>query len=80
MRWSFTGLPPFLAGLAPAGPCGARSCDELGLLYCYKFGVSINQALKTELTLITYAAVGVGQTPAIEAGTLLCSLLPLFWL
>lgn len=23
------------------------SCDELGLLYCYKHGVSINQALKT---------------------------------
>merc|ERR1719316_1007809 len=23
------------------------TCDELGLLYCYKHGVSINQALKT---------------------------------
>jgi hypothetical protein len=23
------------------------TCDELGLLYCYKYGVSINQALKT---------------------------------
>merc|ERR1719321_1699155 len=23
------------------------TCDELGLLYCYKYGVSTNQALKT---------------------------------
>merc|ERR1719409_1854845 len=23
------------------------TCDELGLLYCYKYGVSVNQALKT---------------------------------
>ena len=23
------------------------TCDELGLLYCYKHGVSTNQALKT---------------------------------